>query len=144
VQESNPLSELCQFLAGTPPDRLPPETAAQARRVLLDTAGVMVAGAAHTEVSACAGRLSGNRSPGEGVICPGRTESYTPADAALVGGMAGSSLEYEEGNASAMGHPAIQIVPALLAGAQNLGVSGGRLLLALVGGYEAASRVSRA
>jgi 2-methylcitrate dehydratase PrpD len=58
--------------------------------------------------------------------------------------MAGSSLEYEEGNASAMGHPAIQIVPALLAGAQNLGVSGGRLLLALVGGYEAASRVSRA
>ncbi len=144
MKTSNSLSELCRFLAHLSYDELAEDTVAQAKRVLLDTAGVMVAGASHGEVAACAGPLSRNTEGADTVVCPGRTESFAPLDAALLGGMAGSSLEYEEGNAQAMGHPAVQIVPALLAQAQRLDVSGKRLLLALIGGYETASRVSRA
>lgn len=65
-------------------------------------------------------------------------------NAALINGMAGSTLEYEEGNSSAMGHPAIQIVPAAVAGGESLGQSGADLLAGLIGGYEVAGRVSRA
>ncbi len=144
MKTSSPLGELCQFLTHLPYDALPADTIAQAKRVLLDTAGVMVAGASHEEVDVCARQLSRNAGGAGTVVCPGRTEFFAPLDAALLGGMAGSSLEYEEGNAQAMGHPAVQIVPALLAQAQQLDVSGGRLLLALIGGYETASRVSRA
>jgi 2-methylcitrate dehydratase PrpD len=58
--------------------------------------------------------------------------------------MAGSSLEFEEGNSKAMGHPAIQLVPALVADAEDGDLSGGDLLRGLILGYESASRVSRA
>lgn len=144
MQASSALTELCRFLSGTTIARLPPRTVAHARRVLLDTAGVMIAGAARAEVSACADKLSRRSTEGGTVICPGRTGAFAPGDAALIGGMAGSSLEYEEGNARAMGHPAVQMVPALLAAAQDLNTTGERLLLALIGGYETAARVSRA
>ncbi|MCF8061270.1 MAG: MmgE/PrpD family protein [Deltaproteobacteria bacterium] len=144
MQASNPLNELCRFLSRASLERLPSATVKQARRVLIDTAGVMVAGAAQAEVGACAEKLSRGVHEGGTVICPGRTEAFAPLDAALVGGMAGSSLEYEEGNARAMGHPAVQMVPALLAEAQELDATGERLLLALIAGYETASRVSRA
>jgi 2-methylcitrate dehydratase PrpD len=43
-----------------------------------------------------------------------------------------------------MGHPAIQLVPALVADAEDGGLSGGDLLRGLILGYESASRVSRA
>jgi 2-methylcitrate dehydratase PrpD len=144
MQESTSLAKLCRFLSSTTLARLPSKTVAQAGRVLLDTAGVMVAGAPRAEVDACAEKLSRGAAEAGTVICPGRIEAFAPVDAALVGGMAGSGLEYEEGNARAMGHPAVQMVPALLAAAQDLDATGERLLLALIGGYETAARVSRA
>jgi 2-methylcitrate dehydratase PrpD len=62
----------------------------------------------------------------------------------LLNGIAGSSLEFEEGNSRAMGHPAIQLVPALLADVEAGALSGKDLLRGLILGYETASRVSRA
>ncbi len=144
MQAPTPLTQLCRFFSSATLSRLPSGTVAQARRVLLDTAGVMVAGASRAEVDACAEKLSRGPTEAGTVICPGRIEAFSPFYAALIGGMTGSGLEYEEGNARAMGHPAVQIVPALLAAAQDLDVPGERLLLALIGGYETASRVSRA
>jgi 2-methylcitrate dehydratase PrpD len=78
------------------------------------------------------------------VTCPGRAGSFEPLFAALLNGVAGSSLEFEEGNSRAMGHPAIQLVPALAADAEAGGLSGKDLLRGLILGYETASRVSGA
>ncbi len=142
MRESGRLSELCRFVSGLTTDSLPSGVLEQAKRVLMDTAGVMAAGAGSPEVGALAGMLGGGRD--RPVACPGRPEWFSPLEAALVGGAAGSGLEYEEGNSAAMGHPAVQLVPALLVESQTAHASGADLVRALVGGYEVASRVSRA
>jgi 2-methylcitrate dehydratase PrpD len=65
-------------------------------------------------------------------------------DAALLNGCAGTWLELDEGNLFAKGHPGIQVVPAAIALAQEAGISGADLLLAVALGYEISARVSRA
>jgi 2-methylcitrate dehydratase PrpD len=62
----------------------------------------------------------------------------------LINGIAGSSLEFEEGHSRAMGHPAVQIVPAVLCETEAHGLSGEDLVRGLVCGYEMASRLSQA
>src|SRR5687767_15332128 len=65
-------------------------------------------------------------------------------DAALLNGTAGTWLELDEGNLFAKGHPGIQVVPAAVAAAQEMGASGADLLLAVTLGYEVSARISRA
>jgi len=139
-----PFAVFCRFLSETDFSDLPSSVVAHARQVLLDTLGVIVAGSAVPEVNQVASRLPASCRKDEGVTCPGRSGSFEPLVAALLNGVGGSSLEFEEGNSRAMGHPAIQLVPALIADAEAGGLSGGDLLRGLVLGYETASRVSRA
>jgi 2-methylcitrate dehydratase PrpD len=65
-------------------------------------------------------------------------------DAALLNGTAGTWLELDEGNLFAKGHPGIQVVPAAVAAAQELGSTGADLLVAVALGYEVSSRIHRA
>jgi 2-methylcitrate dehydratase PrpD len=142
---SKPFAVFCRFLCDTDFNDLPSSVVAHARQVLLDTLGVIVAGSGVPEVNQFASRLPGScGTEEEGVTCPGRAGSFEPLVAALFNGVAGSSLEFEEGNSRAMGHPAIQLVPALVADAEAGGLSGRDLLRGLLLGYETASRVSRA
>src|SRR5690606_12737105 len=63
-------------------------------------------------------------------------------DAALLNGTAGTGLELDEGNLFAnAGHPGIQVVPAALALAQELGASGAALEVAVALGYEICARI---
>jgi 2-methylcitrate dehydratase PrpD len=62
----------------------------------------------------------------------------------LLNGTAGTWLELDEGNLFAKGHPGIQVVPAAVALAQEIGASGADLLLAVALGYEVSARISRA
>ena len=141
---SRPFALLCRFLSVTDLSDLPPLVVAHARQVFLDTLGVIIAGSEVPEVNRVAARFGESCRKEEGVTCPGRAGSFEPLSAALLNGMAGSSLEFEEGNSRAMGHPAIQLVPALAAEAEAGGLAGKDLLRGLILGYEAASRVSRA
>jgi 2-methylcitrate dehydratase PrpD len=141
---SKPFATLCRFLSETDLSALPPSVIDHARQVLVDTLGVIIAGSGVPEVNRFADRLSPSCRKEEGVTCPGRAGGFEPLFAALLNGIAGSSLEFEEGNSRAMGHPAIQLVPALAADAEAGGVSGRDLLRGLILGYETASRVSRA
>ncbi|MBW2309880.1 MAG: MmgE/PrpD family protein [Deltaproteobacteria bacterium] len=138
------LLSLCQFLSGASLDSTPLNVINHAKLVLLDTLGAITGGSGTLEVRRIAEELCGACGIKNGASCPGRTGYFHPLDAALINGTAGSSLEYEEGNSWAMGHPAIQIVPAILAASEAKGLSGGDLLMGLIGGYEAATRVSRA
>jgi 2-methylcitrate dehydratase PrpD len=115
-----------------------------AKLVLLDTLGVILAGSKSEEAERTSQKLSVNSKKNHRVTCPGKSEAVDPLNAALINGIAGSTLEYEEGNSRAMGHPAIQIVPAVVAETESLGQSGENLLAGLIGGYEVACRVSRA
>jgi 2-methylcitrate dehydratase PrpD len=141
---SKPFAMLCRFLSETDLSALPPSVIDHARQVLVDTLGVILAGSGVPEVNRVAARLSPSCRKEEGVTCPGRAGGFEPLFAALLNGIAGSSLEFEEGNSRAMGHPAIQLVPALAVDAEAGGLSGRDLLRGLILGYETASRVSRA
>ena len=141
---SKNLLNLCRFIAEFAPANIPPHVFDHAKLVLLDTLGVILAGSKSEEVEETAQNSSINFRKEPGVTCPGKSETVDPLNAALINGMAGSTLEYEEGNSRAMGHPAIQIVPAVVAESESIGQSGPNLLTALIGGYETACHISRA
>src|ERR1700712_4437168 len=62
-------------------------------------------------------------------------------DAALLGGAAGHVLDYDD--VAVHGHPSVVLVPAILAEAQRLGLSGQLALEAYVIGYEAWAELGR-
>jgi len=66
-----------------------------------------------------------------------------PTFAAFVNATAGTFLELDEGFRPT-GHPAIHVLPAALASAQALHVSGRELLAAFLGGYEVTARLFEA
>ncbi len=106
-----------------------------------DTLGVAAAGARLPEnrrlLDAC------GPPPGPAPIV-GAGRRTTPDTAAWLGGIAACSLELDEGNKYARGHPAAHGFPAVLAMASTLGVSGPELCSALLAAYETASRFGRA
>lgn len=137
------LLTFCQFLSELNLSDIPSSVIDHAKKVLIDTLGVIVAGSTSVEVSQLAmemGGVTGQKT----ASCLGRCEEYHPLHAAMLNGMAGSTLEYEEGHSLAMGHPAIQLLPALVSVAESEDLSGPELLKALIGGYEAACRISLA
>lgn len=101
-----------------------------ARRAVIDTLGVMLAGRRERAVAQLAATLE----PGGEArsIALGRT--LRAQDAALVDGLAAHVLDYDD--VARHGHPSVVIVPALLAEAQRLGASGGALLDAAAIGYR--------
>jgi 2-methylcitrate dehydratase PrpD len=62
--------------------------------------------------------------------------------AALLNGMAGHALDYDDVTDPLSGHPSVALVPALLAVAEHVGASGEELLAAYVVGFEVACAVA--
>jgi 2-methylcitrate dehydratase PrpD len=117
---------------------VPAPVVEQAKLVLLDTVGVVAAGMQEPELR----RLLDRRAADQGaaaVIGGGATRS--PRTAALLNGTAGTSLELDEGNQFARGHPGIQVIPAVLAAGAAQGVAGARALEAIILGYELGARI---
>ncbi len=137
------LRNLCEFVSGLTIEGMDAHIVSHARLILIDTLGVIIAGSANEEVS----RLRAGLSAGDGrreASCPGSTVVTGAATAALLNGVSGSSLEFEEGNTWAMGHPAIQVIPSILAAGEKSGCSGKELLAGVIAGYESASRIGSA
>jgi 2-methylcitrate dehydratase PrpD len=136
------LPVLCRFLAEISFSSVPTHVIHHTKLVLLDTLGVVIAGSETPEVKQTMKMLGPWHGTEPGVSCPGQKGGFQPLFAVMANGMAGSSLEFEEGNSMAMGHPAIQIVPAVVAEAEGRGLNGESLLRGLLCGYEMASRLS--
>jgi 2-methylcitrate dehydratase PrpD len=114
-----------------------------ARRHLLDTVGVMVAGGA-SELVDCVGRtLDAVHGPGT-VAVPGRSRRTNRLDAAYLGGTGAHGLELDDGYRQGSVHPGVATVPAALAWAHGRQVSGRALLEAVVVGYETITAIARA
>lgn len=133
------LGQWTSFAAGLVPADIPEPALDRARLVLLDSLGVIAAGMREPECRALAERLAARR-PGPAPAI-GSGLSLDPRDAALVNGAAGTTLELDEGNQYARGHPGIHVVPAALAAAQETQSSGADLIAALVLGYEIGARI---
>src|SRR6185503_8272992 len=137
------LERLAEFAARCRLDDLSAAARDRARWVLADCIPVIAAGMQQPEMKSFVEKQLAHAATGNAwVIGSGRRAGAL--DAALLNGTAGTWLELDEGNLFAKGHPGIQVVPAAVALAQELGASGADLLLAVALGYEVSARVSRA
>lgn len=135
------LDELCRFLAGCRFEDLPQDVVRQAGLVVADTVAAIAAGSAEPEMTALTARLAAAPGPAAVIGTGLRTDA---GKAALLNGTAGTFLEMDEGNRFSRGHPAIHVLPAVLATAEAEGTSGRDALLALVLGYEVGARLGGA
>lgn len=109
--------------------------------VLLDHLGVTLAGARTPEGLALAEAVEDVAGVAP-LIGHGRRTSVDLA--AWLNGTLACSLELDEGNKHARGHPAAHAFPAVLADAASRGVSGETLLAALLAAYEVGARAGAA
>jgi 2-methylcitrate dehydratase PrpD len=135
------IEELARFAAQTKITDIPEPVRQQARLVVLDTLGVILAGSDRPEVRQLRQRLAVAAGRGATVYASG-WPSQDPRTAALLNGIAGRSIELCEGLRLASGQAAMQVLPTALAVAENGGCCGTELLVAFVIGYEVAGRLA--
>ncbi|MFC5972112.1 MmgE/PrpD family protein [Halomarina salina] len=135
-------TELATFAATLSFDDVLEPVRSHARLVVADTVAAMVGGSTDPDVR---GFVDGacERTPGSATVV-GHDATTSRYLAAFAGGASGTVLELDEGHKYAAGHPAIHVLPALLADWEVDDGSGDDLLVSFVAGYEAAARAGRA
>jgi 2-methylcitrate dehydratase PrpD len=114
-----------------------------ARRHLLDTVGVMIAGAGGTVATRAEAMLASVRPAGR-IPVPGRARRADLIDAAFLGGTAAHGIELDDGFRQGSVHPGCVVVPAVLALGYDGRITGAALIEAMVAGYETVVAVGRA
>ena len=137
------IEELAQFVATTQWNEVPAPVQRQTKLVLLDTLGVILAGAERPEVLRLRERLAGTAGTGATVLARG-WPAHDPRTAALLNGIAGRAIELCEGLRLVTGQPAMQVLPGVLAVAEHARCSGREMLSAFVLGYDVAARLCTA
>jgi 2-methylcitrate dehydratase PrpD len=124
-------------------DGLPEEARHYARRHLLDTCGVMIAGAAG-DIATSAERVLAAVRPAGAIPVPGRARRADLLDAAFLGGTAAHGIELDDGYRHGSAHCGCVVGPAALAVAYERNASGRTLIEAVVAGYETNIALARA
>jgi len=132
----SPTTALVRFALDCRWEDIPEDVRHASKRQLIDTIGVMIAGAQSELTEQAERMLAGVRPPGE-VAVPGRRRRADQLDAAYLSGTAGHGIELDDGHRQGSVHPAVCVIPAALYAAYGRQVSGTRLLHAIVCGYEA-------
>ena len=133
------IDELAAFVATTTWDDVPASVQHHTKLVLLDTLGVILAGAERPEVR----RLREQLGTGSGAtVYAGGFPSQDPRTAALLNGVAGRSIELCEGLRLVSGQAAMQVLPGVLAVGEQARSSGRDMLVALLLGYNVAGRLA--
>lgn len=131
--------ELARFVARTQWDDIPAPVRHHTKLVVLDTLGVMLAGAQRPEVAELRARLAPTAGSGATVYIRGWPQN-DPRTAALLNGIGGRSIELCEGLRLVTGQPAMQVLPGALAVAESAGSSGRELLAAFITAYDLSAR----
>ena len=114
-----------------------------ARRHLLDTIGVMIAGAPG-DIATHAETMLGSVRGGGAIPVPGRERRHDLLDATFLGGTAAHGIELDDGYRIGSAHCGCTVVPAALSVAYARGAGGSALIEAVVAGYEVAISLARA
>src|SRR5262244_576209 len=122
---------------------LPDEVRHYARRHLLDTVGVMIAGAPGGIATRAEAVLAAAR-PAGSIPVPGRARRADVIDAAFLGGTAAHGIELDDGFRQGSVHPGCAVVPAALALGCARRSNGQALMEAIVAGYETVIAIGRA
>src|SRR5438045_1814334 len=135
------IEALAQFVAQTQWEDIPEPVQRHTKLVLLDTLGVILAGAERPEVRELREALAGTAETGATVFARG-WPTHDPRTAALLNGIAGRSIERCEGLRFVSGQAAMQVLPGVMAVGEHLGSSGRDMLAALLLGYDVAGRLA--
>jgi 2-methylcitrate dehydratase PrpD len=135
------IEALAQFVARTQWEDIPKPVQRHTKLVLLDTLGVILAGAERPEVRRLQEALAGTAGTGATVFARG-WPAQDPHTAALLNGTAGRSIELCEGLRFVSGQAAMQVLPGVLAVGERLGSCGRDMLAAFVLGYDVAARLA--
>ena len=120
----------------------PAEAVTAAKRAVLDTVGVMIAGSTEpcARIAGAVIREEGGKPVatvvGQGFAAPSR-------GAALVNGTAAHALDYDDVTSPMHGHPSPPLIPVLLAVGEETGASGQALIEAYILGFEVQCKVGR-
>ena len=134
--------DVVRFITDTPAEAIPPEAITAAKRALLDTAGVTLAGVPEDGPTIVRDLVSEN-GPGP-VSILGSDQRALLLDAALATGTAAHALDYDDTTVPLHGHPSAPLLPAVFALAEERGCSGPALLDAFVIGFEVEARLGHA
>jgi len=138
-------AELSAFSADISLAALPPDVVARARFLVLDLVGNIVRARHDAESTApmlAAVRALGLAAGNSGVF--GDSARCTPAGAALLNGMLGHSLDFDDTHAAGSLHPGCPVIAAALAAGEMTGTRGSDVLAGIVAGYEVACRIALA
>ena len=140
------IEALAQFVAQTRWEDIPEPVQRHAKLEVLDTLGVILAGAERPEVRELRGVLAGTAGTGATVLARG-WPAHDPRTAALLNGIAGRSVELCEGLRFVSGQAAMQVLPGVLRSARPRTTRAATCSPALslgydlVAGWRAASRL---
>ena len=137
------IEELARFVAQTRLDDIPQDVRRHAKLVVLDTLGVILAGADRPEVSRLRERLNATAGTGAMVFARG-WHQHDPRTAAFLNTVAGRAIELGEGHRYVSYQGAMQILPGVLAVGEWAQASGSEMLAALILGYDAGARIAAA
>src|SRR5215207_5205462 len=135
--------QIVQFTGALRYDALPEDARHYARRHLLDTVGVMIAGAGGSIATQAENVIKAVRPAGK-IPVPGRERRADLLDAAFLGGTAAHGIELDDGYRHGSAHCGCVVIPAALAVAYEGRADGKALLAAIVAGYETAICLARA
>ena len=139
-------STLAAFAATLSPAEIPAEVSARALALTTDLIGSCIRAANEADstpsVLAMLSRL-GMEGGGDCTVF-GLNRRYGPAAAALLNGVFGHSLDFDDTHADSSLHPSAPVVPAALAAAEMVGASGEDLIAAIVAGFEVCCRLGMA
>jgi 2-methylcitrate dehydratase PrpD len=137
---------LAAYVARLRYEDLPQEVPMRAKHLMVDLVGSIVrAGHEADSTPSVFGMLArlGLDAPGQSTVF-GSTRGYIPATAALLNGVLGHSLDFDDTHADSSLHPSAPVVPAAFAAAEMVGATGEQLLTAIVAGYEVCCRLGNA
>lgn len=137
------LGRLSEIVSAVRPGAIPAEAIETARSAFIDYAGVVLAGVDEEAARAVRGMVEAFGGNPQASVW-GTSLRTSMANAALANGTAAHALEFDDTNSVMIGHPSVQILPALSAMAEWKGASGLEALVAYVAGFEAGVRLGRA
>src|SRR5208337_199387 len=135
------IEKLAEFVAQTQWEDVPEPVLRHTKLVLLDTVGVILAGAERPEVRQLRERLAATAGTGATVFARG-WPVCDPRTAALLNGIAGRSIELCEGLRFVSGQAAMQVLPGVLAVGEHMRSPGREVLAAFILGYDVVGRLS--
>ncbi len=127
--------QLAEFVAALSIESIPLEVVEEAKRCMLDTAGVIIAGQCSNVARNTRAHAKSAYGTGKAVVL-GTSELMHPMAAALVNGTAGHANDFDDTSYTGIMHGSVVVFPAAMALAEERGISGVKLLEAFIAGVE--------